>query len=50
MVHSRLPESSDAYAGCVLFRKYTNGGIASFTHALTLQGTKYETTLEVFCE
>ncbi|CAD6588836.1 MAG: hypothetical protein CYPHOPRED_004555 [Cyphobasidiales sp. Tagirdzhanova-0007] len=30
--------------------KYENGGIASFTHALTLQGTKYATELEVYLD
>jgi len=30
--------------------KYENGGVASFTHALTLQGTKYDTFLEVYLD
>jgi len=30
--------------------KYENGGIASFVHALTLQGTKYSTELEVYLD
>lgn len=30
--------------------KYENGGIASFVHALTLQGTAYSTELEVYLD
>lgn len=33
----------DAELPCSPCRKYENGGIASFVHALTLQGTAYST-------
>lgn len=30
--------------------KYKSGAVGSLTHALTLQGTKYDSTLEVYCD
>ena len=30
--------------------KFTSGAVCSFTHGLVLHGSRYDTTLEVYCD
>eukprot|EP00920_Eleutheroschizon_duboscqi_P009326 GHVT01021329.1.p2 GENE.GHVT01021329.1~~GHVT01021329.1.p2 ORF type:complete len:155 (+),score=8.63 GHVT01021329.1:675-1139(+) len=47
---SQIPEEHRIPRTTSALWKFENGGICSFTHALTLQGTKYSTELEVYLD
>lgn len=47
---SQIPDAERVPRTTSAIWKFENGATCSFTHALTLQGTKYSTELEVYRE